>query len=141
MKLNDARTGIEILDRDACLDLLAVHDVGRLGVVDHGSPRIFPVNYVLDGDAVVFRTAPGTKLDAGTRAPACFEVDELDPATRSGWSVLAVGFLEEVTSLHGDRWTRVQALPLDPWSTHEKSHFVRLVPQHIDGRRLPLTDS
>ena len=136
MKLQDPRTGIEVLDQDACLTLLAADEVGRLGVIAGGAPRIFPVNYVLDGDTIVFRTASGTKLDAGVRSPACFELDALDRASRTGWSVLVIGFLEEVTKYQGAVWDRLQALPLDPWSTHEKSHFVRLVPQHIGGRRL-----
>src|SRR5687767_13539744 len=104
VKLEDPRTGIEMLDRDACLTLLAGDDVGRLGVVAHGTPRIFPVHYVLDGDTIVFRTAAGTKLDVGTRSPACFELDQLDRATRTGWSVLVVGLLEEVTPYQGALW-------------------------------------
>ena len=86
----DRRTGIEVLDRDACLQLLAEDEVGRLGVITAGTPRIFPVNYALDGDAVVLLTADGTKLRDGMRAPACFEVDDFDREARQGWSVLVV---------------------------------------------------
>lgn len=136
MKLIDPRTGIEVLDRDACLVLLGSEDVGRLGVVDGGIPLIFPVNYVLDGDVVVFRTAPGTKLD-GAGSPACFEVDALDRTTRTGWSVLVVGHLEEVTQYQPRSWERLRELPSDAWSPHDKAYVLRVVPQHISGRRLP----
>ena len=74
----DGRSGIEVLDRDQCLALLETDVVGRLAVVAGGAPAVFPVNYAMDSDAVVFRTAPGTKLDAGVRAPACFEIDFFD---------------------------------------------------------------
>jgi nitroimidazol reductase NimA-like FMN-containing flavoprotein (pyridoxamine 5'-phosphate oxidase superfamily) len=136
MQLVDPRTGIEMLDRDACLKLLAGDTVGRLGVITHGAPRIFPVNYALDGDAVVLRTAHGTKLDAGVRSPACFEIDTFDRESRTGWSVLVVGHLEEVTPLQHRAWERVNALPLAPWAPYEKEHFLRLVPEHIGGRRI-----
>lgn len=135
MHLTDARTGIEILDRQACLALLGGEVVGRVGVVDHGAPRILPVNYVLDGDAVVFRTAPGTKLDDGPRAPACFEIDAFDRAARTGWSVLVLGRLEEVTP-YDRAWQHVQQLPIDPWASGTKDHVLRLRPDVISGRRV-----
>jgi uncharacterized protein len=135
MHLSDPRTGIEILDRDACLALLRAEVVGRLGVSDHGAPRIFPVNYVLDGDTVVFRTAPGTKLDDGPRAPACFEIDAFDRTTRTGWSVLVLGRLEEVTA-YDRTWRHVQALPIDTWASGTKDHVLRLRPEYISGRRI-----
>jgi hypothetical protein len=40
-------------------------------------PVILPVNYVVDGDAPVFRTDPGTKLDAAAEGAAvAFEGDK-----------------------------------------------------------------
>ena len=69
------------LGRDESLRLLADHDVGRLVVVEEHRPLVFPVNYVLDGDAVVFRTDPGTKLSKGPRARASFEIDAFDPVS------------------------------------------------------------
>ena len=84
MRFVDSRTGIEILERDECLDLLRADEIGRLAVLSGTGPVIFPVNYALDGEAVVFRTAPGTKLDSGPRSPACFEIDAFDRATKSG---------------------------------------------------------
>ena len=131
----DPRTGVEILDRDTCLAFLGAEVVGRVGVVDHGAPRIFPVNYVLDGDTVVFRTAPGTKLDDGPRAPACFEIDAFDRATRTGWSVVVLGQLEEVTS-YDRAWQHVQQLPIDTWASGTKDHVLRLRPELISGRRI-----
>src|SRR5690606_4123134 len=92
----DARTGLEIIDPDECRRLLATEDVGRLAIVDGSTPLVFPVNYALDGDAVVFRTVPGTKLALGPRGAVSFEVDAIDRTARTGWSVLVVGHLEEV---------------------------------------------
>lgn len=84
MRTIDARTGIERLDREECLALLAGEVVGRLAVVAGGGAEIFPVNYVLDGDTVVFRTDSGTKLHAAGRAQASFEIDRIDREHRTG---------------------------------------------------------
>jgi nitroimidazol reductase NimA-like FMN-containing flavoprotein (pyridoxamine 5'-phosphate oxidase superfamily) len=132
----DARTGLEVLDRDECLRLLAGDEVGRLAVVDGGAPVIFPVNYRLDGEAIVFRTTVGTKLDIGPRGPVAFEVDSFDRAARTGWSVLATGRLEVVTRFDPATYERVQDLPVEPWAGGDRPHWMRLVPSRITGRRI-----
>jgi nitroimidazol reductase NimA-like FMN-containing flavoprotein (pyridoxamine 5'-phosphate oxidase superfamily) len=134
MRQVDARTGIEILDEDECLRLLAADEIGRLAVIAGGAPLIFPVNYVLDGTAIVFRTAPGTKLDAGPRSRASFEVDSFDRERRSGWSVVVAGRLEEVTHYDSKTFDRVRHLPIDPWADGDKPHFMRLVTDRMSGR-------
>lgn len=136
MDLVDQRTGSHVIDRDACLRLLAADDVGRLGVVSGGTPLILPVNYALDGEDIVLRTAPGSKLDAAPRARACFEIDRFDHDARSGWSVLALGRLEEVTP-YDRSWPHVQSIAVDPWASSPKTHWLRLVPDHISGRQVP----
>src|SRR5215510_8319698 len=107
----DARTGLEVLDHDECVRLLASDEVGRLALVDGGAPVVFPVNYRLDGEAIVFRTGAGTKLAIGPRGPVAFEVDAFDRPTRTGWSVLATGRLEEVTHFDPHTLQRVVDLP------------------------------
>jgi nitroimidazol reductase NimA-like FMN-containing flavoprotein (pyridoxamine 5'-phosphate oxidase superfamily) len=136
VKWIDSRTGIERLDRDECLRLLAGEEVGRVAFVRHGVPEIFPVNYALGGEAVVFRTDPGTKLDAERRGPAAFEIDQFDRVARSGWSVVALGRLEEVTARESEAYQRVRALDIHPWAEGEKAHWLRLVPSTLSGRRV-----
>jgi nitroimidazol reductase NimA-like FMN-containing flavoprotein (pyridoxamine 5'-phosphate oxidase superfamily) len=129
---------LHTIDRDECLRLLAGDEVGRIAVVHGSTPAIFPVNYVLDGEQIVFRTGPGTKLDADGSGQACFEIDAVDRETRSGWSVTATGRLEEVTS-YDRAWRRVHELPVEPWAEGDKAHWMRLVPASITGRRIPPT--
>lgn len=136
MRSIDARTGLEWIDRDECLALLAGDVVGRLAVVSGGAADIFPVNYVLDGETIVFRTDPGTKLDASGRAQAAFEIDRVDREHRTGWSVVASGRLEEVTRYSSGTLERLRHLPVDPWAGGEKAHYVRLIPSRITGRRV-----
>ena len=134
MKVTDARTGIEWLDREVCLALLRHEVVGRIAVCAAGVPTIFPVNFTMDGDSIVFRTAAGTKLTAGLREPVCFEIDRMDRVRRAGWSVLVTGRLEEVTPFDGPTHERVSSLTIDPWADGEKPHVLRLVPDRISGR-------
>jgi nitroimidazol reductase NimA-like FMN-containing flavoprotein (pyridoxamine 5'-phosphate oxidase superfamily) len=136
MQLLDARTGMERLTREECVRLLGTDEIGRLAVVDFGTPTIFPVNYVLDGEAVVFRTDPGTKLDKGTRGRACFEIDGFDRENRTGWSVVVFGKLEEVTQFDAKTFARVRGLTVEPWAGGEKQHWMRLSPERITGRRV-----
>ena len=134
MALVDRRTGIEVIEERECLRLLAGEVLGRLGVLDGGSPLILPINYALDGRDVVFRTAPGTKVDARNRS-ACFEIDGHDDDRGVGWSVVIRGRLEEVTTHQAALFDRLAGLP-QPWARGDKPHVMRLVASSIQGRRV-----
>ena len=54
VKMVDNRSGFEVLERRECLRLLAGEVVGRVGVVEAGSPLVLPVNYALDGDVIAW---------------------------------------------------------------------------------------
>ena len=65
------------------------------------TPVIRPVNYVFDerSQSVAFRTADGSKFHAMlVHGNAAFEIDGIDPGSRTGWSVIIVGMTEEVTT-------------------------------------------
>ena len=132
----DPRTGLEILDRDECWKLIAHCPIGRVAIVSmSGRPLMFPVNFVLDGGAVVFRTDAGTKLYGARRGPIAFECDGIDSVYHTGWSVLATGNAEEVEN--GAELARLARLPLGPWGPGPKSTWLRLRPQMLTGRRIP----
>ena len=124
------RTGIEVIDSDECLRLLQGRRVGRLGIVVGGEPVILPVNYAVAGETIVFRSAPGSKLDMGPRAPACFEVDDLDESMHAGWSVLVAGRLEEIGA------NEAGEAAVMPWAPGVRDHWMRLVPRRVTGRRV-----
>jgi nitroimidazol reductase NimA-like FMN-containing flavoprotein (pyridoxamine 5'-phosphate oxidase superfamily) len=127
---------IEEIAADECLRLLATQKVGRVGVVHDSQPLILPVNYALDGDAIVFRTDPGTKLVATLFERVAFEVDEIDHQGRMGWSVLVQGVGQELRRSDGEAFERAQAFPIVPWVGGEKQHWVRVVSKQISGRRV-----
>ncbi len=135
MALIDGRTWMEHLSPRTCWELVSGAAVGRVGVLVDSAPEIYPINYAVDGETIVFRTDPGTKLRAVDRSPSvCFEVDQVDPEDRSGWSVLIKGRATELTSA-ADLLTASE-LPLHFWTSGDKSRWVRIVPAEITGRRI-----
>jgi len=135
MVVTDGRTWLEDLGHAACWALLCEAEVGRVGVLVDSAPEIFPVNFVVDGEMIVFRTAPGSKLRGLDRSPSvCFEIDGLDPEERTGWSVMVKGRAESVTT--GQDLRRAAELPLHYWPLGEKAHWIRIVPRQVTGRRI-----
>jgi uncharacterized protein len=128
-------THMEELDETQCRKLLADHHLGRLALVDAKGSVIVPVNYVLDAEAPVFRTDPGSKLDAATeRESVAFEVDAAEEVIRTGWSVVVRGALAEVTD-PGDL-ERLRALALYPWAPGDKTRYLRVQAASVTGRRI-----
>jgi hypothetical protein len=132
----DRRTGLEELDREECLALLSRAPLGRLGVVVSGRPLVFPVNFALDGSAIVLRTDEGTKLYGARNSPVAFECDGIDRMYHTGWSVLVLGTAEEVRDPH--EVAHLEQLPLSPWCPGPKATWLRIRGGTITGRRIPL---
>lgn len=132
--ISDTEQGLEVMDRIECLRMLEAEDVGRLAILQGSAPVIFPMNYVLDGESIVFRTAPGAKLSHGPHSLVAFEIDYLSREERCGWSVVVTGDLEEVTD--PAELDRLRRLPLDPWAGGVRDHWMRLAPGLITGRRI-----
>jgi nitroimidazol reductase NimA-like FMN-containing flavoprotein (pyridoxamine 5'-phosphate oxidase superfamily) len=133
MRSVSRHSGIEVIDADECLRLLAGEEIGRVAVVIGATPMILPVNYSLDGDAIVFRTMPGSRLDVG-QGHAAFEVDQFDNAHKAGWSVLVTGHLEEVSWYQTKEMRRVRELAVTPWAGGDRNLWLRLRPSFITGR-------
>ncbi len=129
--------GLEILPFQACLRLLDSVPVGRVGFFADGEVVILPVNHLVDGQDVIFRTGPGSKLSSvGSKHHVSFEADSYDTGTHSGWSVVVNGFTEEVESDGEIR--RLNDLGLQSWGrAAEDPHWIRIRPTSITGRRTP----
>ena len=118
--------------------LLRQAEVGRLAVTVDGHPDIFPVNYVIGQESVVFRSAAGTKLAACAGQQVAFEAEGQDPMTCIAWSVVVKGHATRVSKLYDV--LEMTELPLFPWHTGPKPHFIRIEVDAIAGRRFVLTD-
>jgi hypothetical protein len=123
------------LDRAACLDLLATAEVGRLVFTLRALPEVFPVNFRLFEGSVVVRVGGTSRAMAGAvDAVVAFQADDVDAASRTGWSVTVVGHSSEV--LDPLERARVLALPLEPWAGGPRDRILRIPLDRVTGRRL-----
>jgi nitroimidazol reductase NimA-like FMN-containing flavoprotein (pyridoxamine 5'-phosphate oxidase superfamily) len=129
---------MQVLDRRTCLELLQTVAIGRVAwAAENGHAVVLPVNFVVDGDSVIFRTSGGSKLDAIREGhPLSFEADDVEPALHVGWSVLVTGMAQILAD--PDEIHRLQELPLAPWEPTPKPFYVRVRAGEVTGRRLPL---
>lgn len=127
--------GLELLDDEECVRLLADGEVGRVGITIAGLPVILPVNYAyVDGD-VIFRTGEGSKLHAASnRAVVAFEVDEYDTSWHRGWSVLVIG-RSAIVDDPAER-ADLERRGVMPWASGPRDAYVRLRPEMLTGRRI-----
>jgi nitroimidazol reductase NimA-like FMN-containing flavoprotein (pyridoxamine 5'-phosphate oxidase superfamily) len=128
------RNGLEVLDRETSLRLLATATLGRIGVTNRALPTILPVNFRFDGQRILVRTSVGTKLQAAAAgAVVAFEVDDFDPLYHSGWSVVVTGPAEEVSD--PDELAQAQRAQLPHWVPAD-GHIIAIDPAIVSGRRI-----
>lgn len=127
-------TSLRILTREQCLALLPTVPVGRVGVSIDALPVILPVNFLLVDNWILFRTVPGTKLDAAMiRSVVAFQADEHAPDGSWGWSVLVRGYahdLKDGISIAAAALLRAWAFPHG-----EANHVVGIETTMVSGRR------
>jgi transcriptional regulator with XRE-family HTH domain len=126
---------LRTLDEPECRRLLGTHGVGRVAVFTSEGPAIIPVNYLLAGPDIAFRTSGETALARAAGTEAAFEVDRIDEVAATGWSVLAVGRLVAVTDADELRHLNSAARSA-PWAGGTRAHWMRLTPVRLTGRRI-----
>ncbi|MCD9154957.1 pyridoxamine 5'-phosphate oxidase family protein [Aeromicrobium duanguangcaii] len=113
-------------------DFVADHTLGRLGMTILDQPEIFPVNYVLAGRQIVFRTAEGTKLmGVLLDRHVVFEVDEVNADGAA--SVILKGKARKI-----ETQAELEKLDLDDlhsWVPTMKYNVVVIDVTEITGRR------
>jgi nitroimidazol reductase NimA-like FMN-containing flavoprotein (pyridoxamine 5'-phosphate oxidase superfamily) len=122
---------VTFLSEDESWRRLAGVALGRLVTSFAGEPEVFPVNFVVQGRTVLFRTAEGTKLfSAVANHTVVFEADDHNVA--EGWSVIVRGraqLLKTDAEIH-----EAERAQLMPWTATPKPHYVRVTPSDITGR-------
>ena len=127
---------LEILDEAECIRRIESTPVGRVGFISDGVPLVLPVNFEWHDGGVVFRTLEGQKLAAAaSQQTVCFEVDDWDQQTHSGWSVVMSGAARQVTE-----WAEIEQLErlgVVPWTKGEwRPLWIRIEPEELSGRQL-----
>jgi len=123
------------LGRAESMRLLTSAQVGRLIFTVNTLPAVRPMNFALVDGLIVLRTAADTTVARKVNnAIVAFEVDDLDAATSSGWSVVVTGRGALVTD--PELIVRYQQVPLEPWAPGERDQFVTITTEVVEGRRV-----
>jgi transcriptional regulator with XRE-family HTH domain len=127
---------LEALTATECREYLSPGGVGRFLFAAARGPVAIPVNYLMLGEDIVFRTGATTSAVADTeqRPRVSFEVDHIDDAFGEGWSVLVSGEARLVRE--PDELAEVAALGIVPWAGGDRDTYVRIVSRDITGRRI-----
>src|SRR3954454_24219722 len=125
---------LEVMSEEACRALRAAGRVGRVAVTADALPVIAPVNYVVDGSSIVFRTKrDGMLARPCNDAVIAFEIAERASDGGAGWSVNVVG----IASLVSDsEHVRALALGIVSAAGDERDQFVRMRLGLIHGSRI-----
>jgi uncharacterized protein len=123
------------LGRAESIRLLAGAPVGRVIFTVNALPAVRLMNFALADGLIVLRTAADTAVARKViDAIVAFEVDDLDAATSSGWSVVVTGRATRVTD--PELIARYRKIPLTPWAPGERDQFVVITTEVVEGRRV-----
>ncbi|MFI9152468.1 pyridoxamine 5'-phosphate oxidase family protein [Streptomyces sp. NPDC053367] len=123
------------LGADDCRRLLAAHGVGRIVFLSDDGPVALPVNYGVVAGSIVFRTDPRSTTFRAAGQRVAFEVDRIDEAFSSGWSVLVRGTAAVVTDPNEARRLTERAYSA-PWAGGRRTVWMRIDPVGVTGRRI-----
>jgi nitroimidazol reductase NimA-like FMN-containing flavoprotein (pyridoxamine 5'-phosphate oxidase superfamily) len=124
------------LPTEECRDLLAAGVVGRVAVCTPIGPHVVPVNYAVVEDSIVVRTSPYSVLGSHARGSIlALEIDQFDYERQRGWSVMARGRAEAVTSAEELEHIRSVWAP-QAWAAGQRNLYLRIRWSELTGRRL-----
>ena len=130
---------IEELSVSECWALIRTVPIGRIALPGTDDIEIFPVNFIVDGGSIVFRTAPGPKQTLlGDGARCSFEADHIDVGEQLVWSVVLKGPARPVVG--HDAIIATFDMEVPAWQAGPKPTYVRMKPQVITGRRFPIME-
>jgi uncharacterized protein len=123
------------LTTDECWEALKRDEFGRLAYLLGDEINLVPVNYAVDGETLLFRTAEGDKLLGVVMHPeVVFEIDHF-PDDDHAVSVIVRG---SARKLEEDEAHRAENVPLRPWVDTLKYNVVEIQPTRLTGRRFEL---
>ena len=132
--MDDDDSPVKVLTADQCWEELRSQEFGRLAFHLAEEVNITPVNYAVDEDTLLFRTAEGSKLLGIVMNPdVAFEIDSFNE--EEAVSVIIRGTARK---LEEDEEHRSENLPLRPWVDTIKYNVVEITPTSVSGRRYKL---
>lgn len=123
------------LSTEECWQMLRNEEFGRLAFRLVDEVHITPINYAVDHDTLLFRTAGGNKLlSVAMGSEVAFEVDRYDDDHAR--SVVVRG---SARILGEDEEHRADHLPLRPWVKTPKYNVIEISPRVVTGRAFDLS--
>jgi len=132
METDSTRRVQRELSREESLERLGSVPLGRVVFTDQALPAIRPVNHLLADGHVVFRSHVDAAVvtAAGRGVVVAYEADALDPAERTGWSVVVTGVARLVQD--PESVARYQRL-LQPWVDRPMDQVVAISLDIVTG--------
>ena len=117
-----------------CGELLASHCRGRIAWTAPDGPQMLPVSYTMLNQRIILRTSPyGVLSQLVRRQAVAFEVEELQPDSSSGWTVLVRGTVQELDRAN----LQVGRAALDTvtaWAPGSRNLLLAITARSVSGR-------
>lgn len=127
---------LDDIEPEQCWVLLRSRSLGRLVYTESALPAVVPLSYAVVARDVVVAADAGLPVVAAARGSVvAFQVDDVDPVARTGWSVTAVG----PARLLGDPHLaiRLREGGLAPWAPSQMTTYMAISVCVLSGRHLP----
>lgn len=120
-----------------CWERLGNRGVGRIALPTTPGPAVYPVNYAVDLQSIVYLAVRGRPTTPQHGAAVSFEVDRVDDHVSQGWSILITGTAEHVDD-PPTAHRLSEAHTVEPWPGDHDPVWVRIRPGTISGHRLSI---
>lgn len=128
---------MKTLSGEECWERLGQEEFGRLAYHLADEVHIAPINYAVQGEDLLFRTAEGSKLlGVVMNQDVAFEIDRISDEDEVAWSVVARG---AARILEGDEARAADNLRLRPWVSTDKFNVVAIAVEELSGREFHLS--
>jgi nitroimidazol reductase NimA-like FMN-containing flavoprotein (pyridoxamine 5'-phosphate oxidase superfamily) len=117
-----------------CWTQLESRDLARIAWATGGGPQILPVNYVTHDGAIWLRTtAHSSMAEQIDESRVALEVDDIDPLTHVGWSVVLHGRAE---AFYREEDVPAEVTALRSWAAGVRPLWIQVRSELITGKRL-----
>jgi len=117
-----------------CWERLDTRELARIAWTTSTGPQILPVNYVAHDGALWLRTTAHSSIaEQVDESQVAVEVDDLEPSSHVGWSVVLRGRAEAV---YRDEDVPAEVKALRSWASGVRPLWVQVKAEVMTGKRL-----
>jgi nitroimidazol reductase NimA-like FMN-containing flavoprotein (pyridoxamine 5'-phosphate oxidase superfamily) len=135
--MSDDPRWLRELPTGEAMRLLSSVPIGRIAFTSRALPAVRVVNHLVADGQVIIRSHDGSAIVSAANAArgtvVAFEADQIDPVSRTGWSVVVTGIAWLVAD--AERIARYEQV-LRPWVTGDMNQMISIDPQLVTGLEL-----